>query len=79
MSTNSTRGSRAVRVASWIRAVTVSTHSFVGAVVPILSLVSICAISAVCTTGYSGAAGSVAEALAAWVVPLYGWVFVDLL
>ena len=58
---------------------TVGTHSFVGAAVPVLSLVSICAVSAVYTAGYLSAARSVTEALAAWVVPLYSRVFVDLL
>ena len=60
-----TRGCRVVSIASWMWAITVSTLSFVGAAVPVLALVCICAVSAVCTAGCSGAAGSVAVALAA--------------
>ena len=58
---------------------TVGTHSFVATTVPVLTLVSIRAITAVCTAGYLSTAGSVAVALAAWVMSLYSWVFVDLL
>ena len=79
MSMNPSRGCRAVGVTGWMRAMTVGTHSFVGAAVPVLSLVSICAVSAVYTTGYLSAARSVTVTLTAWVVPLYGRVFVDLL
>jgi hypothetical protein len=60
-----TRGCRAVGVAGWMWAMTVGALGFVGAAVPILTLVSIRAVSAMCTAGYSGAAGSVAVALAA--------------
>ena len=70
-------GCRAVCVASWVWAVAISTLGFVGAVVPIGSFVPVCAISTVHTACYSGAAGSVAVALAAWVVLLYCRVFVD--
>ena len=58
---------------------TVGTHSFVGATVPILSLVSIRSVAAVRTAGYSGTAGSVAVALAAWVMSLYGGMLVNFL
>ena len=58
---------------------TVGTHSFVGAAVSVLSLVSIRAVPAVCTAGYSGTAGSVAVALATWVMSLYGGMLVDFL
>jgi hypothetical protein len=60
-----------------MRTMTVGTHSFVGATVPVLTLVSIRAVPAVCTAGYSGTAGSIAVALAAWVVTLYSMVLVD--
>ena len=79
VSVNPARGCRAVGVASWMRAMTVGAHSFMGAAVPVLSLMSIRAVSTVCTAGYSGTAGSVAVALAAWVMPLYGGMLVDLL
>ena len=58
---------------------TVGALGFVGAAVPVLALVSIRAVSAVRTAGCSGAAGSVAVALAAWVVSLYGGMLVDFL
>jgi hypothetical protein len=77
VSVYSARGCRAVGVASWVRAMTVGTHSFVGAVVPILPLVSIRAVPTVYTAGYFSAARSVAVALTAWVVALYSRVFVD--
>ena len=60
-----TRGCRAVGVAGWMWAMTVGALGFVGAAVPVLALVCICAVSAVCTAGCSGAACSVAVALAA--------------
>jgi hypothetical protein len=50
---------------------TVGAHGFVGAVVPILSLVSICAVSTVYIAGYSGTAGSVAVGFTASVGSLY--------
>ena len=65
VSMDPTRGCRAVRIASWVRAVTVGTHSFVRAALPIMSLVSVCTITALHTAGYLGAAGSVAVSLAA--------------
>ena len=74
-----TRGCRAVRVARWVRAVTVGTRRFVGAAVPILSLVSVCAVTAVRTAGYPGTVGDVAVSLAAWVMSLYSGTFVDFL
>ena len=64
-------------MASWVWAMTVGAHSFVGADVPILSLVSICAVSTVYTAGYSGTVSSVAVGLAARVVSLYSRMFVD--
>jgi hypothetical protein len=68
---------RAVRVASWVWAMAIGTPGFVGAVVPMLSLVFVSAVPAVYTAGYSGTARRVAVTLAAWVVPLYSGVFVD--
>ena len=65
MSVDLGRGCQAVGVTSWIRTMTVGTHSFVGATVPILSLVSICLVAAVRTAGYLCIEGSVAVALAA--------------
>ena len=79
MSVGPPRGCRAVSVTSWMRAITVSTHSFVGTAVSVLSLMSIRTVSTVCTAGYSGTAGSVTVALAAWVMTLYGGMLVDLL
>ena len=73
------RGSRAVGVISWVRAMAVSTLGFMMTVVPIEPLVSICAVPAVCTAGDSSAAGGVAVLLAAWVVSLDGRVFVNFL
>ena len=77
MSVDPARGCGAVGVTSWMRAMAVGTHSFVGATVPVWSLVPICSVTTVCTTGYSGTAGSVTVALAAWVVALYSRVLVD--
>jgi VIT1/CCC1 family predicted Fe2+/Mn2+ transporter len=67
----------AVGVASWVRALAVGALSLVGAIVPILSFVPICTVSAVHAACYSGTAGCVAVALAAWVVALYRRVFVN--
>jgi hypothetical protein len=78
VSRNPTRGCRAVGMASWVRAMAVGTHSFVWAAL-VLPLVSVRTITALHTAGYSGAAGSVAVSLTAWVMSLYGWMFVDLL
>jgi hypothetical protein len=64
-------------VTSWMRTIAVGTHSFVGATVPILSLVSVHSVTAVRTAGYLGTAGSVAVALAAWVMSLYSRMLVD--
>jgi hypothetical protein len=77
VSVDPARGCGAVGVTSWMRAMAVGTHSFVGATVPVWSLVPICSVTTVCTTGYSGAAGGVTVALAAWVVALYSRVLVD--
>ena len=79
MSVDPAGGCWAVGVASWMRAVTVGAHSFVGATISVLSLVSIRADPAVCAAGYLGTASSVAVALAAWVVSLYGRMLVDFL
>jgi hypothetical protein len=79
VSMNPTRGCRAVGMASWVWAMTVGTHSFVWEALSVLSLVSVRTITAMHTAGYPGAAGSVAVSLAAWVMSLYGWMFVDFL
>jgi hypothetical protein len=79
VSVDSARGCGAVGVTSWMRTMTVGTHSFVSAAVPVLSMVSIRSVTAVRTAGYSGTAGSVAVALAAWVMSLYGGMLVDFL
>ena len=76
MSVDPARGCRAVGVASWVWAMTVGAHGFVGAVVPILSLVPICAVSTVYIAGYSGTAGSVAVGFTASVGSLYSGVLV---
>jgi hypothetical protein len=64
-------GCWAVCVASWVWALAISTLGFMGAVVPVWAFVPVCAISTVHAACYSGAAGNVAVALAAWVVSLY--------
>ena len=56
---------------------TIGTRSFVRAALPVLSLVSVRTITALHTAGYLGAAGSVAVALAAWVMSLYSGMLVD--
>lgn len=60
---------------NWVQAEEVSTRSFVGATVAVPPLVSVCTVTAVCTAGYSGAGGSAAVSLAAWVMSLCGWTF----
>jgi hypothetical protein len=60
-------------------AMAVGARCFVRAIVPILSLVSICAVTAVYAAGYLGASSSVAVALAAWVMSLYGGMLVNFL
>lgn len=77
VSMSPTGGCRAVRMAGWVGAMAVGTHGFVGAAFPILSLVPVRTITALHTAGYSRAAGSVAVSLAAWVMSLYSWMFVD--
>jgi uncharacterized membrane protein YdcZ (DUF606 family) len=58
-------------------AIAIGTPGFVGAVVPMLSLVFVSAVPAVYTAGYLGTARRVAVTLAAQVVLLYSGVFVD--
>jgi hypothetical protein len=73
------RGCREIGVTGWMGTMAVGTHSFVGAAVSVLSLVSVRTITVLHTAGYSSAAGSVAVALAAWVMSLYGGMLVDFL
>ena len=77
VSMNPTGSGGAVGMASWVGAIAVGAHSFVGAAFAILSLMSVCSITALHTAGYSSAAGSIAVSLAAWVMSLYSRVFVD--